>query len=74
MNHTAIRPRCAARIKTGIIYNPDQLTSIKLDIHSALEGKDRPALQQISCNACYFYSFSFIFIDFCFYLYLKLWE
>jgi hypothetical protein len=35
VDHTAIHPRSAAGIKTGIIYNPAWLTSIKVDIHSA---------------------------------------
>jgi hypothetical protein len=42
------------------------VTSIKLDIHSALEEKDGHVLQHISCNAYQFY----LFISICIFIFI----
>jgi len=46
------------RIKTEA-----EVTSLKLDIHSALEEKVRCMLQRIRCNAYQFYSFLILLIS-----------
>jgi len=45
------------------------VTSIKLDIHSALEEKDGLVLQHIRCIAYQFYLFISIYLYFYFYRY-----